>query len=424
MLVALPSAKVLKGRARGGARVSMATIKRAADAFTREASIKRHLRQHLAALGFQKAEDGSLILPEGGKEVVRTLHSAQREERLLEAHAFVASGTTKLLHNLASGSEVVASKIRPVLQRVASGTWESNLFRFVALSWSVPVSVGFGRRMRYLVWDENNGKLIGIAAIGDPVYNLSVRDKLIGWSIEDRGSRLVNLMDAYVLGAVPPYSNLLGGKLVACLLRSKDVYDDFTRTYGGTEGVISGVKKKARLLGITTTSSMGRSSVYNRLKLDGVEYFRPIGYTGGWGHFHIPEELFAEIREYLRSIGHPYADKHQFGDGPNWRLRTVRAALDALGFKQDLMKHGIQREVFFCETASNSLKILNGKAGAPNLDSLLSAEEVGALAVERWMIGRADRRPEFKGWTRDDFLKLLHSQSQDVETTVSRKGAR
>ena len=33
------------------------------------------------------------------------------------------------------------------------------------------------------VWDESNGKLIGIAAIGDSVYNLSVRDKLIGWNV-------------------------------------------------------------------------------------------------------------------------------------------------------------------------------------------------------------------------------------------------
>jgi hypothetical protein len=34
---------------------------------------------------------------------------------------------------------------------------------------------------------------------------------------------------------------------------------------------------------------MGRSSVYNRLKLSGIMYFKSIGYTGGWGHFHIPD---------------------------------------------------------------------------------------------------------------------------------------
>src|SRR5262249_41111946 len=69
-----------------------------------------------------------------------------------------------------------------------------------------------GRRLRYLVWDANNDKLIGIMALGDPVFNLKVRDELIGWDIKDRGKRLVNVLDAYVLGAVPPYNMLLGGQ--------------------------------------------------------------------------------------------------------------------------------------------------------------------------------------------------------------------
>lgn len=62
-------------------------------------------------------------------------------------------------------------------------------------------------------------------------------------------------MDAYVLGTVPPYNALLGGKLVACLIRSRDIYDDFSRTYGKTRGIISKQKKNARLLAVTTSSS-------------------------------------------------------------------------------------------------------------------------------------------------------------------------
>jgi hypothetical protein len=34
-------------------------------------------------------------------------------------------------------------------------------------------------------------------------------------------------------------------------------------------------------------------------RLGGIEYFRSIGYTGGWGHFHIPDSLFLDLREYL-----------------------------------------------------------------------------------------------------------------------------
>ncbi len=402
------------------------SIKPASKAFSMEGRIKRRLRAHLSDLGFQRAENGALVLPDAGKDTVRTLHRQQRLEVLSQNASFIESHMRSLLGNFASGDEIAVEKIKPVLQRVSAGTWEANLFRLASLTWSVPVSAGFGRRIRYLVWDEFHGKLIGIVAIGDPVYNLAVRDNLIGWSVADRAERLVCVMDAYVLGAVPPYNALLGGKLVASLLRTRDVYNDFASAYGGTTGIISGKDKKARLLAITTSSSMGRSSIYNRLKLNGTAYFRSIGYTGGWGHFHIPDDLFAEMRDYLRGMQHNYADLHAFGEGPNWRLRTIRAALDALGFKQDMLKHGIQREVFLCETANNSLRILAGKEKRPNLATLLTAEEVGQAAVERWMVGRAERMPEFRQWQRDNLPDLIHGAARrdDVQPVVTRIRAR
>lgn len=367
---------------------------------TREATLKRRFRHHLKSLGFHKADDGTLLPPGTGKDVVRTIRGAQRDDRLALNQKFLSERLPKLIKYFASGSDVDAAKISPVLQLIASDTWERDLFRLASLTWSVPVSNGFGRRLRFLVWDSHNDKLIGIFAIGDPVFNLSVRDNLIKWDAKARGERLVNIMDAYVLGALPPYNALLGGKLVACLARSRDVYDQFSKAYGKTIGIISQEKKKARLLAVTTSSSMGRSSVYNRLKLGGVEYFSPIGYTGGWGHFHIPDNLFSDLRDYLREIGHSYADLHQFGEGPNWRLRTARAALEALGFKDDLLRHGIQREVFLCELASNALEILRTGKGKADLSSLLSADDVANLAVERWMLPRSVRRSEFKLWDR------------------------
>lgn len=387
----------------------------------REANLKRKLREHLHSLGFTKTDEGALRAPGNTKDAIRTLHSAQREERLLASEKFVLRAGGKLMQFFASGKDVNPEKISPVLERVSSNTWQGDLFRLAALSWSVPVSNGFGRRLRYLVWDESNGKLMGLIAIGDPVFNLGVRDKFIGWDIHDRGARLVNLMDAYVLGAIPPYNSLLGGKLVACLLRSRDIYDDFAKAYGTSTGIISQVEKKARLLSIVTTSSMGRSSVYNRLKLDGTQYLKPIGYTGGWGHFHIPDWLFMEMRDYLRHIDHTYADQHGYGQGPNWRLRTTRAALTALGFKDDLMRHGIQREVFICQLASNATRILQSGKGKPDVSALLSVSEIAGLALDRWMIPRSRNVPEYRGWTPTDLIDLFGSQAQILRTEAKRE---
>jgi hypothetical protein len=201
---------------------------------TREANLKRRLRRHLASLGFEKTKEGELAPPGTGKDAIRTIHGVQRENRLAANWQFLSDQFPKLANHFASGRDIDPQKISPVLERIETGTWQGDLFRLAALTWSVPVSNGFGRRLRYLVLDEHNNKLMGIVAIGDTVFNLHVRDSLIDWNVNDRGKCLVNIMDAYVLGALPPYNMLLGGKLVACLLRTRDIYDDFTKTYGST----------------------------------------------------------------------------------------------------------------------------------------------------------------------------------------------
>ena len=384
---------------------------------SREASLRRKIRRHLRTLGFTKTKDGVLKINSNHKEVIRSLHRVQREERLKTNANFLSRRVSALLPYFASGNEVDPTLITPVLEKVIAQTKQAELFRLASLTWSVPVSKGFGRRLRYLVWDSHNDKLIGLIAIGDPVFNLSVRDNLICWNTHQRGARLVNIMDAYVLGALPPYNALLAGKMIACLVRNREIYNDFNRIYGNTVGIISKQEKKARLLAVTTASSMGRSSVYNRLKLDGVQYFKSIGYTQGWGHFHIPDSLFFELRDYLRSRGHSYADLNQFGHGPNWRLRTTRAALRALGFKNNLLRHGIQREVFICNFASNANSILRTGRGQPELSELLCTQEIAELALERWMLPRARRCRDYRTWKKDEILHLLGVRQREEEQT-------
>ena len=221
-----------------------------------------------------RASDGSLELAGDGKDVIRGLHSTQRSDKIAANQAFIQETYDDLSEHFASGCDVASGAHHPgpaadICRYVGKRSVQARLPHMGGLP-----SNGFGRRLRYLVWDAHNDKLIGLL-IGDPVFNLAVRDKLIGWNAADRGERLVNILDAYVLGAVPPYNTLLGGKLVASLIRTRDLYNDFNRTYGATAGIISGKEKKARLLAVTTSSSLGRSSIYNRLKLGQTQYFQP-----------------------------------------------------------------------------------------------------------------------------------------------------
>lgn len=402
-------------------RVETANENNSVRSISRQAeSLQRRVKDQIESFGFHKRADGACDVYVDDKERIRNLHGSQRLERLSANAEFLSRRSSNLLRHFASGQEIDVAQIEPELERVYAGTWQADLFRMASLTWSVPVSNGFGRRLRYLVWDMHNKKLLGLIAIGDPVFNLSVRDTLIGWDATDRRDRLVNIMDAYVLGAMPPYNTLLAGKLVACLVRSRQIYDEFSCTYGDTVGIISGKAKQPRLLTVTTSSSMGRSSVYNRLRLDGVQYFEPIGYTRGWGHFHIPEDLFLELRDYLRGIGHEYADQHRFGQGPNWRLRTTRAALEALGFRDEPLRHGIRRQVFVCNLASNAANILRTGKGSPDLSGLLTVRQIADLALKRWILPRASRRLEYRAWDRSGVLKLLGDRVPTSRTRSQR----
>jgi hypothetical protein len=374
--------------------------------------IKRKLRQHLRELGFIRTNSGELLLPDDSKERYRMLHSQHWAQRLQSAEELVERCWPEFSGYFAAGMEIDPEQIRPRLETVEGCTWQSDLFRLASLTWSVPVSNGYGRRMRFLVWDDSNGKLLGLIGLTDPVFNLRARDTEIGWNSEDRRQRLIHMMDAHVLGAIPPYNQLLCGKLVACLVRSIEVRDIFRDKYGASKGIISGENKRAKLLAVTTNSSLGRSSLYNRLKLDGVSYFTPIGFTSGYGHFHIPQGLFDEMRHFLKANRHPYSSGHRFGMGPNWRLRTIRVCLAALGLNEEILCHNLRREIFLCSLASNAKEILSGRQRRPNWGSLHNISSITAAAIQRWILPRSQRRPLFRAWQVSDTLVQIKNGSK------------
>ena len=228
-------------------------------------ALRDQIMRHLEEIGLTS------IGVQGGlsKQAVRQAHAPQRQEA--RSRIVRALGPRRLqrfaLHHLADGRDVDPEKIQPEVELVSSQKESGDIFRFTTLFWSIPVTPGYGRRMRFLVWDRQNGKLIGAFALCDPVFNLKKRDDWIGWGQAQRRERRVHTMSAYVAGALPPYSQLLGGKLVTSLAASAEVGRHFRERYGDAAGVISGEKKDAHLVLVTFTSALGRSSIYNRVKL-------------------------------------------------------------------------------------------------------------------------------------------------------------
>ena len=371
------------------------------------ATLEGAIHDHLLNLGFSRNGSGYYVDGELTKQKIRDLHSLQRLDVLNRQKCFVEEYGPELADNFASGSQVDPASIQPELVQVLPSSPESRLFRFACLLWSVPVSQGFGRRLRFLVRDKQNGCLIGLFALGDPVFNLSARDNWIGWTHQDRRDRLVHVMDAYVVGAVPPYSHLIGGKLVAALMGSMEVKQAYERKYLARESVIRKRNNRARLVLLTTTSALGRSSIYNRLAIpDGPRFLR-IGSTKGFGHFHLYGSVFDSLREHLEAIGHPYASGHRFGMGPNWKLRVARAALEDLGIDgNSILRHGVEREVYAIPLADNWREVLAGKRKRTR-SLTRSAAEISRFCLNRWVVPRSERDASFRSFDSGSIMPTL-----------------
>lgn len=90
---------------------------------SRQANLKKRVRRNLLSLGFQRSkEDGHLIVSGTGKDVIRALHLAQRNDRLLANKEFIAAQLPKLKTHFASGSDIDPQRISPTLELVSSGT--------------------------------------------------------------------------------------------------------------------------------------------------------------------------------------------------------------------------------------------------------------------------------------------------------------
>lgn len=334
-----------------------------------------------------------------GKDACRQALLRRKHESLEQARSWIIRYEDKLLPYFANGSEVDPSSITPEIE-FCSTQQQHDLFRYARLHWSMPYSDYVGRRYRMLVRDASLPKrpIIGIAALGSALWALKPRDDAIGWDQATREDRLPFVMDAFVLGAVPPYNFLLGGKLVALLVTSNEVREYHRRRYQDRPTLIRGRTVNDLVLVVTTSLFGKNASIYNRLGYGGELLYRYCGETSGEGTIHVTDETIDALRQFLSSIGVQVGNR--FGDGPNWRIRLLRTGLVKLGLDADgILRHGQRRGVYVIAMASNSLDFLQGKTSAIQYCDR-PKEELVAYWKERWLKGRI-RLPR----AMDQFLK-------------------
>ena len=358
----------------------------------RVATLREAIIESLLAQGFCWTEGQSrLSIPHHfTKDKIRELHRYAINTIRARARRTMAPKEPMLLTHIANGDEINPSRIAPKLIEVCPRTKEELLFRYAKLYWSIPVSAGYGRRLRFLVMDNFNKKLIGLIGLGDPVFSIKARDHWIGWNHDQKKKRLRHVMDAFVLGAVPPYSYLLCGKLVALLATSSEVCIRFHAKYKNSQSVITGREFDGSLAAITTTSALGRSSMYNRLRFQGRDVYMKLGETAGSGEFQFANGLYTELSEFAKAHIQPTAKKETWGIGWRNRRELVRYALPKLGLSRDLLYHSISRHSYISPLASNTREFLLGQCDtlAPRTNTL---SDWFSYFRDRWLIPRASR---------------------------------
>lgn len=377
------------------------------------AKVLAHLRQQ----GFKVSDAGILAPVATEKHRQRALHLEAVQAQRERARGALARREPRFLERLATGQDVDPARIQPRLLLITDRRSEDGLlWRWCSLHWSIPVSSGYGRRLRFLVVDEGHGgKVMGLIGLADPVFALGCRDTRIGWTREDRTERLACVMDAFVLGAVPPYTDLLGGKLAGLLTGSAEVRDAFSSKYGHRETLISQRDPDAHLALVTTSSALGRSSVYSRLyrphdpKIVTAQNgsraplaFEPVGFTQGTGDFHFSGAIYEELAEFARSLGSDGGPSHRHerwtGGGFRNRREVIQRSLEGLGLdSRALRAHGVKRQVFLNPLAENSYAWLRGEDAQLRWQDHTAAQ-LGEWWKARWALPRSTRDARWRSF--------------------------
>ena len=232
-----------------------------------------------------------------------------------------------------------------------------------------------------------------------------------------------NIMDLGVCGAIAPYNELIGGKLVAALMGSTEVRTLFKSRYNGKKykfpSIIASSSKgkavfrDANLMCLTTTSLYGvASSQYNKIKFlkkDFPELETDIIWkeakknkesqkTKGQGVYHFSNQT-SKLLSILTLKKLKYVEvNNKFGEGTSPKLRKARVGIECLidhsrsNIPYDtFFAHSMQRKNYIFFHEKNILKKIIDQKKSFSKVSSSKVENITSAWIKRWMIKRIKR---------------------------------
>ena len=345
--------------------------------------------------------DGNFSLQSSDRNTKREAHILAKVERMLSHEKFVTRNVEFVKRFMVNGSELEIDKISPTIIEVKPESEMETLFRWWNLVWwSLPYERSYGRQMRFVIWDRHHKAPMGLIGLQSPLLNWGVRDEYLGLTSNERDFWVNQSLNAQRLGALPPYNNIFGGKLVASLMTTDYVRRKFKEKYRDTCTVLRERELPANLLFVTTTGAYGKSRVYSRLNIQDKPVAVFLGYTSGSGSFHIPNFLYEDFILFLKQK--KYNVERGYGNGPSRKVRLIREAMRLLGFN-DGINHNVQRSIYLFPFAENLKEIIN--EGKRPKWIKRSQKLVSDTWKERWAIPRSKIDTRYLDFCKDTFVE-------------------
>ena len=350
-----------------------------------EFELRSQIIQHMEAGGF--TVNPHLKLSRYTAESYRNIQKKAKEEQVRTNRDFLLRVFDAVKESCRDGKRIVPENISLDIREVKPGTKDADLFRWWNLVWwNMPHQRAYGRQIRLLLWDNAHDALFGLVSLQSPLLRMGVRDRYLGINRENAETYANMSMSAQRVGALPPYNDLIGGKMAALAMTSNKVRDMYRKKYNGRATVMKERVLEPNLLFVTTTSAFGASSMYDRLTYRKSLAAVPIGFTSGAGTFHLTDRLTSKMYRLMEKKG--VNTKTTYGNGPSRKLRLFKESFKHLGLG-GFHRHGIRRQVYLFPLARNLPNVI--QKGKRPLWIKRPLDDVVAYWKYRWAVPRSKR---------------------------------
>ena len=344
------------------------------------------------------------------KDTIKRIHEQKRKEQLKFHKNFLITNFELIKKYAVSGKEIDPENIEIKLIEVSANSVYSKIFFWWNLIWwSIPYDKPIGRQMRFILWDEYHDAPFGLFCLQSPPLRSAIRDRFLGLNNGNVDYWVNQSLYGQRIGALPPYNDLLGAKMVALSMTSNEVRESYANKYQNTKTILKKRKLPNRLLFITTTSAYGKSSVYERIKYKGEVVSQFIGFTSGAGTFHLPEDVYRECLQYLEQKGVDI--KRGYGTGPSRKMKLIAKALRLLKMPT-FSYHNIKRGYYLFSNVKNLREVIRNNENPLWYDRPI--DDLARYWIKRWCIPRSKRTGRWRDFNADDFFKSVEKELETL----------